>query len=78
MEDVIQAIKTQIENTEVGKDVVISFGGIPTIIDVEMTFVGGWLIKQEIIPGKKLVFTKGSGDSLIDLTITIRPYEGLS
>jgi len=53
MEDVIQAIQKQIENTEVGKDVVISFGGIATIIDVEMTFVGGWVIKQEIIPGKK-------------------------
>ncbi|HCE3021313.1 TPA: hypothetical protein NGR42_004831 [Vibrio parahaemolyticus] len=78
MEDVIQAIQKQIENTEVGKDVVISFGGIATIIDVEMTFVGGWVIKQEIIPGKKLVFTKGNGNSLIDLTITFRSYEGLS
>ncbi|HCE2442285.1 TPA: hypothetical protein NGU06_004572 [Vibrio parahaemolyticus] len=78
MEDVIQAIQKQIENTEVGKDVVISFGGIATIIDVEMTFVGGWVIKQEIIPGKKLVFTKGNGNSLTDLTIAFRSYEGLS
>ncbi|PMG84773.1 hypothetical protein BCU83_18425 [Vibrio breoganii] len=77
MDDIELVIQKQIENTKIGEDVVLSFKGEPTIIDIEMVFAGGWIIKQEIIPGKELRFTKGEEGGLTDLTIKLKDYKGL-
>lgn len=62
-----RALQEQIAKTPVGEKVTLNFTGIPTIIDVEMSFAGGWRITQTIIPGRafeffgeKMVFSKAS------------------
>ena len=75
--DLEKTIQDAIESTPVGKKVIINFGGTPQIIDVELSFSGGWIITQTIIPGKPLEFTRGENQYLKNITITINPYEGL-
>jgi|TARA_B110000977_G_C11066627_1_gene488024 hypothetical protein len=73
-----ESLQQEIDSTPVGKDVVVRFKGVPQNIDVELTFTGGWIVKQKIIPGGSLVFTKGEAGHLQKVTIYINPYDGLS
>jgi len=75
--DLEKTIQETIESTPVGEKVKINFRGIPQIIDVEMSFAGGWVITQTIIPGKPLEFVRGENQYLNSITITINPYNGL-
>ncbi len=77
MEEVASTIQNAIANTPVGEKVKIEFGGIPKIINVTMTFAGGWVVDQTIIPGKTFEFTRGDDQYLKDITITINDYDGL-
>ncbi|WP_192954746.1 hypothetical protein [Gallaecimonas mangrovi] len=43
-----------------------------------MEFKGGWEVTQTIIPGRAFEFTKGEGDFLVSIDITMNPYEGLA
>ena len=72
-----KTIQEAIESTPIGKKVIINFGGVPKIIDVELSFAGGWIITQTIIPGKSLEFIRGETQYLEGITITINPYDGL-
>lgn len=66
-----------LEKTPVGEELKIRFSGIPTLIEVEIKFIGGWAIKQSIAPGMELKLVKGEGQYLEDINITIDEYEGL-
>ena len=72
-----KTIQKAIESTHVGEKVTINFKGIPQIIDVEMSFAGGWIITQTIIPGKPFEFIRGENQYLNGITITINPYDGI-
>lgn len=66
-----------INRAPVGKELCVAFGGIPKIVEVEFTFVGGWVIKQSLAPGMELKFVKGEGAYLEGIKITLKEYEGL-
>lgn len=72
-----KVLQDTINNAAVGEKVALSFSGKPQIIDVEMTFKGGWVITQTIIPGKLFEFTKGEDGYLTHINITINPYSGI-
>jgi hypothetical protein len=42
-----------------------------------MTFKGGWVVNQTVVPGKLFEFTKGEDGYLISINITMNPYDGL-
>jgi|GEM_PF-3169287 len=75
--DLEKTIQEAIESTPVGKKVKINFRGTPQIIDVEMSFAGGWVLTQTIIPGKPLEFIRGENQYLNSIRINIHPYNGL-
>ena len=75
--DAENVLKDAIEKASVGQKITLNFCGDPNIIDVEMTFKGGWIVTQTIIPGKPFEFTKGEDGYLIGINITIKPFEGL-
>lgn len=75
--DIEKTIQEAIESAPVGKKVIINFSGLPQIIDVEMSFAGGWVTTQTIIPGKSLEFIRGENSYLDGIKITINPYNGL-
>ena len=72
-----KTIQDAISMTPVGKEVKIQFSGNPNIIDIEMTFTGGWVVYQTIFPGKALKFTKGEDQYLESINITINSFDGL-
>lgn len=71
------SLADMINNAPVGKELCVSFGGIPKIVEVEFNFVGGWVIKQSLVPGMDLKFVKGEGEYLEGIKITLKEYEGL-
>lgn len=73
-----ETLQKTIDGTPTGKDVIVRFRGIPQHINVEIYFTGGWVVKQKIIPGGSLVFTKGEDGHLTEVKINITPYDGLS
>jgi len=75
--EVEKALKDAINETPAGKKVAINFRGNPQIIDVEMTFRGGWIVTQTIIPGRNFEFTRGEDGYLISIRITINPFSGI-
>lgn len=72
-----KVILDAINDAKVGKKINLNFSGMQCIIDIEMTFKGGWVIRQEIIPGKSFEFTKGEEGYLENIVITINEYDGL-
>jgi len=77
MEEEASKIQETIAKTPIGEKVIINFGGLPKLINVAMTFSGGWVINQTIIPGKSFEFIRGDDQYLKDITITIDDYDGL-
>ncbi|NOU50500.1 hypothetical protein HG263_08095 [Pseudoalteromonas sp. JBTF-M23] len=75
--EVEKVLKESLENTPVGEKITLNFSGVSNIIDVEMTFKGGWVVTQTIIPGKPFEFTKGEDGYLTGINITINPFDGL-
>ncbi len=71
------AVANMINNAAVGKELTISFGGIPTPVTVEFNFIGGWVVKHTIAPGMDLKFVKGEAEYLKGINITLERYEGL-
>lgn len=71
------SLTDMINSAPVGKELCVTFGGIPKIVDVEFNFVGGWVIKQSLSPGMELKFVKGEGGYLEGINITLKEYEGL-
>lgn len=71
------SLADMINRSPVGKELVVQFGGIPKIVEIEFTFVGGWVIKQSLTPGMELKFVKGEGRYLDGIKITLKEYEGL-
>lgn len=69
------SLADMINRAPVGKELCVTFGGIPKIVEVEFTFGGGWVIKQSLAPGMELKFVKGEGEYRIK--ITLKEYEGL-
>ena len=72
-----QHISEMIQKTPVGELVTINFLGQPNPVLITFTFAGDWIIKQKLIPGMPLEFTRGEDGHLKNITITILPYEGL-
>lgn len=66
-----------IEKAPVGQKIALNFDGTPQIIDVEMTFKGGWVVTQTIIPGRAFEFIKGEDGYLVGINIRINPFNGL-
>ncbi|GFD83908.1 hypothetical protein KUL118_67700 [Tenacibaculum sp. KUL118] len=73
-----KSIQQAINDTEVGKKVALNFSGDPHIIDVKLKFKGGWEVTQTVIPGRMFEFTKGEGDLLLGIDISITPFSGLA
>lgn len=61
----------------VGQELNVSFGGMPMYVDIEMSFIGGWVIKQSIAPGMELKFIKGEEQYLEGIKITLNEFKGL-
>lgn len=66
-----------INKAPVGQELSVSFGGMPMYVDIEMSFIGGWVIKQSIAPGMKLKFIKGEEQYLEGIKITLNEFNGL-
>ncbi len=76
--DLAQVISNQINNTPVGEDVTINFKGAPISVDIQMEFIGGWVITQTVIPGNSFTFTRDEDQYLKSISIIFNKYEGLS
>lgn len=72
-----KSLNDAISSAPVGQKINLMFAGIQKLIDIELTFKGGWVIRQEIIPGKSFEFTKGEDGYLEKIAITINEYDGL-
>ena len=66
-----------IKNTEIGKSLTMTFRGAPTPVEVKYTFTGGWVITQVLNPGVPLEIVKGENGHLLQIDITLLPYDGL-
>jgi hypothetical protein len=75
--EVENVLKESLSNTPVGEKITLNFSGVVNVINVEMTFKGGWVVTQTIIPGKPFELTKGEDGYLIGINITINPFDGL-
>lgn len=71
------AVAKMINEAPIGKELNIQFSGMPSLIDVEFKFFGGWIVKQSVPPGAKLTFTKGDERYLEGISITINEYQGM-
>ncbi len=76
--EVESVLQDAIGKASVGQKITLNFKGDPKIIDVEMTFKGGWVVTQTIIPGRPFEFTKGEDGYLMGINITINPFEGVT
>ncbi|MEJ6116194.1 hypothetical protein [Aeromonas salmonicida] len=75
--EVKRAIANMIQDAPIGKELNITFEGIPKIIKVEFTFMGGWTVKQSIAPGMGVKFIKGDEKYLKYIKITLEEYDGV-
>ena len=66
-----------LQSTPVGGSMVFNFLGVPTPVEVKYTFTGGWVVKQVLHPGVPLEIVKGEDGSLIQVDITLLPYDGM-
>lgn len=78
MDDISKVIQDVINNSAVGKEITINLKGIPTSVDIQIVFSGGWIFTQTVIPGGSFVFTRGEDQYLKAINITFNKYEGLS
>lgn len=75
--DLKNIIKNAIESSEIGKELILNFSGIPQKIDIELTFKGGWKTHQIILPGHSFRLVKGEDGFLEEVKITINEYDGI-
>ena len=75
--EVESVLRDAIEKASVGQKITLNFRGDPQIIDVELSFKGGWIVTQTIIPGRPFEFTKGEDGYLVGINITINPFAGI-
>ncbi|WP_273823010.1 hypothetical protein [Pseudomonas asplenii] len=76
--DIEQVLHDALENTQVGKVLTLNFKGLPLPVEVKYFFKGGWVIKQQLVPGMPLEITRGEDDTLEGIEITLLPYDGMS
>lgn len=76
-EALAESIRNSILATEIGQKVTIQFNGIPSIVHVEISFVGGWNVKQALAPGQSIELIRGEDGYLDCVNITIDPFDGL-
>ncbi len=72
-----KALQEAVDKAEVGTKVNITMSGDPVITSVEMIFKGGWVVNQDILPGKSLELTKGEDGYLETINITLKNFDGL-
>lgn len=77
MQDLAAILTEAVQKTPVGEKVVFNFKGLPRSVDIEMTFVGGWVINQTVVPGNSFVFTRGEDQYLKAINIKVNDYQGL-
>jgi len=72
-----EQIAEALKNTPIGKSVITNFRGAPTPVEVKYTFTGGWVITQMLHPGVPLEIVKGEDGHLLQIDITLLPYDGI-
>ncbi|EJN17230.1 hypothetical protein PMI36_05564 [Pseudomonas sp. GM79] len=63
--------------TPLGEPLVFNFRGAPTPVEVKYTFTGGWVVTQILHPGVPLEIVKGKDGHLLQVDITLLPYDGM-
>jgi len=66
-----------LRKTPIGKSLVMNFRGDPTPVEVKYTFTGGWVVTQILHPGVPLEIVKGADGHLLQVDITLLPYDGM-
>ena len=66
-----------LKETPIGKKMILNFSGAPTPVEVKYTFTGGWVVTQTLHPGVPLEIVKGEDGNLLQVDITLLPYDGL-
>ncbi|WP_212625062.1 hypothetical protein [Pseudomonas sp. PP3] len=75
--DLSEQFTDSLRNTPVGKKLVFNFRGAPTPVEVKFIFTGGWVVTQVLHPGVPLEIVKGEDGHLLQVDITLLPYDGM-
>ncbi|TWC27723.1 MULTISPECIES: hypothetical protein [unclassified Pseudomonas] len=72
-----ELVSESLRTTPIGKSLIMNFRGEPTPVEVKYTFTGGWVVTQVLHPGVPLELVKGEDGHLLQVDITLLPYDGL-
>lgn len=75
--DLSQQLEEALKNTPVGKSLTMNFRGVSTPVEVKYTFSGGWVVTQMLSPGVPLEIVRGENGHLLQVDITLLPYDGM-